>query len=191
MAVTCFYFDYAARKEQTATSMLGSLLRQMVSGMEGIPEEILRAFQELRKAIGGSGPQLVDIVKMIQLITSSRRAFMVIDGLDGCAEVQRLKLFDSLKKIIEKSPETRVFVTGRPYIREEIEQRLAGHVVNVSVAPKKDDIVAYIRDMLDNDLDPEAMNERLEANILQKVPESMSEMCVRVMALRIPPLINC
>ena len=43
-AVTCFYFDFAARKKQTATSILGSLVKQVVSGMERIPDEISRAF---------------------------------------------------------------------------------------------------------------------------------------------------
>lgn len=38
----CFYFDYAARKEQSATNMPGSLLKYMVSGMESIPGEISR-----------------------------------------------------------------------------------------------------------------------------------------------------
>ena len=42
-AVACFYFDFAARKEQSATSMLGSLLKQVVGGMEKLPEEILQA----------------------------------------------------------------------------------------------------------------------------------------------------
>jgi len=45
-AVTCFYSDFAARKEQSATNMLGSLLKQMVSGRGKVPEEISRAFQE-------------------------------------------------------------------------------------------------------------------------------------------------
>jgi len=35
-AVTCFYFDLAARKEQAATSMLGSVLNQVISGMERV-----------------------------------------------------------------------------------------------------------------------------------------------------------
>src|ERR1700712_2364298 len=43
--VTCFYFDFAARKEQSAAVMLGSLLKQIVSGMDRIPEEISRALQ--------------------------------------------------------------------------------------------------------------------------------------------------
>ena len=71
IAVTCFYFDFAARKEQSATSMLGSLVKQIVSGMERIPGGVSRAFQEQKKATNGSGPQLADLVKMLQDITSS------------------------------------------------------------------------------------------------------------------------
>ena len=37
--------------EQSATSMLGSLVKQIVSGMERIPEEISSAFQEQRKLV--------------------------------------------------------------------------------------------------------------------------------------------
>jgi len=55
-AVTCFYLDFAARKEQSVVSILGSLLRQVVGGLERIPEEISRAFQEERNSIGGRGP---------------------------------------------------------------------------------------------------------------------------------------
>ena len=35
-AVTCFCFDFADRKEQSATRALGSLLRQVVGGLERI-----------------------------------------------------------------------------------------------------------------------------------------------------------
>ena len=41
--VTCFCFDFAARKEQTATSMLGSILKQVINGTERILEDIWRA----------------------------------------------------------------------------------------------------------------------------------------------------
>ena len=125
-AVTCFYFDFAARKEETATSMLGSLLKQMVSGTGRISEDIWRALREQREAVSGCRPQLGDIVKMLQLITSSQRIFMVIDALDECTAVQRYRLFNSLKAILEKSPGARIFVTGRPHIRAEIEVRLVG-----------------------------------------------------------------
>ena len=35
--VGCFYFEFSARKERAATSMLGSSLKQIVSGIERIP----------------------------------------------------------------------------------------------------------------------------------------------------------
>jgi len=176
--VTCFYFDFAARKEQSAANMLGSLLKQMVSGMERIPEDIWRAFQEQKKAIGGCGPQLVDIVKMLQAITSSQPTFMCIDALDECVGVQRVRVIASLKQILEKSPTTRIFVTGRAHIRAEMEKRLAGRITSVSICPTKGDIIGYLRAKLGEDEAPDAMDEILEAEILEKIPENTCKMCV-------------
>ena len=168
--------------------MLGSLLKQMVSGMDRIPEEISRAFQEQKKAIGGCGPQLADIVKMLQAIASAQPTFICIDALDECAGVQRLRVLDSLKNILEKCPGTRIFVTGRPHILTEIEKRFAGQVASLSVGPAKDDIITYLRVRLGEDDTPNAMDETLEADILERIPENISEMCVVVTKiLRIPP----
>ena len=175
-AVTFFYFDFAARAEQTATCMLGSLIKQMINRTEGIPEEIWRALRKQKDAVGGRRPQLDDIVKMLQLITSSQRTFMVIDALDECTAVQRYRLFDSLKGILERSPDARIFMTGRPHIRAEIETRLAGRVISVSISPIRGDIVRFLRSRLSEDETPDAMDESLEADILEKIPGSISEM---------------
>ena len=37
VAVACFYFYFSAQREQPSTNMLGSLLKQVVSGMEQVP----------------------------------------------------------------------------------------------------------------------------------------------------------
>ena len=176
--VGCFYIDFEVRKDQSAASMLGSLLRQVVNGMESIPEEISRRFQEQKTAIGGRRLQLPGIVKMLQLITSSRRTFICIDAVDECTGVQRFKLLDSLNRILDKSPRTRIFLTGRPYIRAEVEKSLAQRVVCVSISPTKGDIIRYLRARLDEDETPDAMDKSLEADILEKIPENISEMCV-------------
>ena len=185
-AITCFYFDFAARKEQSATSMLGSLLKQIISGLEKIPEEISRAFQEQKKAVGGRGLLLPDIVKMLQTVTFSLPTFVCIDALDECAVVHRVKLLDSLKQILEKSPHTRIFIIGRSHIRDEIEKRLTGRVMSVAVGSSKDDIIGYLRVRLDEDESPEAMDESLAAEILEKIPGKMSEMYVGTMTLGAP-----
>ena len=63
------YFDLAARAEHSGASVLGSLLKQLISGIETTPEEIWRALQEQRKAISGLKSRLVDLVRMLQLIS--------------------------------------------------------------------------------------------------------------------------
>jgi len=184
--ISCFYLDFAARKEQSATSVLGSLLKQMVGGMEKIPKEILRASQQQKTIIGGCRPQLANIVNMLQLITSSRRTFMCLDALDECSGVQQVRLLDSLKQILKKSPGTRIFATGRPYILAEIERRLAGHVASVSISPPEEDVVTYLHARLDDDQTPDAMDAILGAEILEKIPKNISGMCVVAIMLRTP-----
>ena len=175
-AVSCFYLDFAARREQSATNVLGSLLKQVVGGMERIPEEISRAFQQHATTIGGRRPQLSDIIKMLQLITFSRRTFMCFDGLDECSGVQRARLLDSLQQILQKSPGTRIFATGRPHIRAEVERRLVGHVKSASITPIRKYITEFLRIKLHEDEKLDAMDEGLEADILEKVPENASDM---------------
>ena len=185
IAVTCFYFNLTARREQTAASVLGSLLKQVISRMERVPGEIWWALQEQNKAISGRRPQLCDVLKMLRLITSSQRTLMVVDGLDECTAVQRFKLFDLLKEILMTSPGTRIFMTGRPYICPEIETRLAGRVKSISLGPPRDDIIRFLRVRLSEDETPDAMDKNLEVEILEKIPGSISEMSVAAMMLRI------
>ena len=187
--VTCFYLDFAARKEQSVVSILGSLLRQVVGGMEEVPEEIEQAFEEQKKSIGGRGLRLPDIVTMLQAITSSLRTFVCIDAWDECAAAHRVKLLNSLQQILEKSPRTRIFIIGRPHVRAEIEKRLSERVTSVPVGPSKDDIMEYLHLKLDEDEAPDAMNENLKADILKKIPETMSEMYVGAMIPVILPQI--
>ena len=176
VAVACFYFDFASQKEQSATSVLGALLKQVVSGMKRVPEEITQAYEDQKTVIGGRSPQLADIVKMLQITSSEKRTFICMDALDECVPRNRVKLLDSLNQIIRRSPGTRIFVTGRPQIQPEIGRRLAGKVASLSISPKSGDIISYIHTRLDEDTDPDAMDGSLEADILKKIPDDFSEM---------------
>ena len=109
---------------------------------------------------------------------------MCIDALDECEGVQKVRLLNSLKQILEESPGTRIFATGRPHILPEIEKRLAGHVTSVSVSPPEEDIVTYLHARLGEDQTPDAMDEILEAEILEKIPKNISGMCVVAIMLR-------
>ena len=143
--VACIYFDFAAQNDQSPTITMGALLKQVVGGLEEIPEEISRAYQNQKKALGGRGPRISDIVKMLQTTSSNERTFICIDALDECASEHRAKLLDSLGQIIQKSPGTKIFVTGRPHIRPDITRRLAGRVTSLLISTKRDDIIRYLR----------------------------------------------
>ena len=175
-AIACFYFDFAAQKEQSPATVLGALLKQIVRGLEEVPGEIMRAYEDQGKVIGGRGPRLADIMGMLQITSSRRRTFVCMDALDECVPGNRVKILDSLNKILQNSPDTRIFVAGRPQIRPEVERRLAGRVTSLLISPKRDDIIGYIRDRLGEDTDPDAMDSGLEADILKKIPEDISEM---------------
>ena len=175
IAVTCFYFDFAAGKEQTPGSMLGALLKQVVGGLGKVPEEITREFVEQKKVIGGRGPRLDKIVKMLVAVTSMKPTFICVDALDECAVRDRGKILISLGEVIQKSPTTRVFLTGRPHVYNEVETRLPGGVAAVPVSPWKDDIIHFIRKRLSEDPSPDEMDSSLEREIVNKIPETISE----------------
>jgi len=182
--IACVYFDFADQKDQSPANTMGALLKQVVGGLEEIPDEVSQAYRKQRKALGGRGPRLSDIVKMLQTTTSKERTFICIDALDECMPEPRAKLLNSLGQILQKSPGTRIFVTGRPHIRSEIGRHLAGKVTSLPIITKRDDIIRYLRSRLEEDTTPDVMDGSLEADILRKIPEDLSEMYVEILALR-------
>ena len=176
IVVACFYFNYAARKEQSAGSMLGALLKQVVGRFKKIPEEVVEAFERHKKVIGGRRLQLPEIVQLLGYLSSTRRTFFCLDALDECAAADRAKILMSLEEIVRMSPTTRVFLTGRPHVGSEVGRHLPGGVVFVSISPRRDDITLYIRKKLAEDTTPNAMDKRLEEEILKRIPETVSEM---------------
>jgi len=178
VAVACFYFDFAARREQSPTSMLGALLKQILGGVEEIPREISRAYEDQKMVIGGRGPGLSDISKMLHTASSEKHTFICIDAMDECAPEHRVKILNSLDQILQKSPGTRIFMTGRTHIQAEIRKRLPGRVASIAINPRKSDVMGYLRTRLKEDTNPDAMDSSLEADILKKIPDDISEMYV-------------
>ena len=175
IAVSCCYIDFAAREEQTPTNILGSLLKQIIGGLEKVPDEISRKFQEYKKVIGGRGLRVGEIVKMLQTVVSLKPTFICVDALDECVERHRSEVLDSLRQILEKSPNTRIFLTGRRHIWFEIETHLGGRAAVLSIKPNGDDIVGYVRMRLSKDTSLGAVDSGLEDEIIKSVTENIPE----------------
>ena len=173
IAVAGFYVDFARREEQTPANILGSFLKQIVGGLERIPEEITRTFQEHKQVIGGRGLRVVEIVKMLQTVTSLQPTFICADALDECVEKYRHEILGSLKQVLGESPNTRIFLTGRRHIRDEIDRHLGGRVAVLSIELNNDNIVGYIRMRLSKDTFLDAMDNGLEDEIIERITENI------------------
>jgi len=175
MAVACFYYDFASREAQSPTNMLGSLLKQVLRGLGAIPVEIVQKFQSQNKVIGGRRLQLLDIVKMFATVQTPQRTFICVDALDECVPEHQLEVLEALGQILQASPKTRVFMTGRSHIRRAVERRLGGKATCVPIKPRDRDVVTYLRARLRKDTTPEVMNSRLEGDIMKSIPKENPE----------------
>ena len=174
--VACLYFDFASQKEQSPAIVLGSVLKQIVGGLDKVPERIVKAFRDRGEVISGQRLRLSEIVGFLQDISSSRYTFICIDALDECRPEHRVKLLNLLNQILQKSAGARIFLTGRPHIRGEVEKHLSGSVATRSVTPTKSDIITFLRAKLREDTILDAMDESLEEEIIQNIPATVSEM---------------
>jgi len=175
VAVACFYYDFASREAQSPTNMLGSLLSQLLSGQEAIPEAIRNEFMGQKKLLGGRRVRFQDIVKMFPAVSSLRRTFICIDALDECIPEHQVEVLGALGQILQRSPKTRIFMTGRSHVRGVVERELGGGAISVSIKPRDGDIVTYLRARLRKDTTPEVMDSGLENDIMKIIPEEVSE----------------
>ena len=175
-SIACLYFDFAAREEQSPDAILSSVLKQVVGGLDEIPERIVKAFRHRGRVVSCQKLARSEILECLKDITTSRPTFICIDALDEYPTRHRMELLDLLNQILEMAPGTRLFLTGRPHIRDEVEEHLAGKATTRSITAAKNDIVTFLRAKLKEDEMPEAMDECLEDEIIQNISETFSEM---------------
>ena len=175
IAVVCVYCDFRAQEEQSATGILGTLLKQVVSGLEPIPEEVQRAFEKSKRGVGGRRLLLPDILEiLVKSLSHLRRAFICIDALDEFPAKRRPEFWESLQRIMRQCPKTRLFLTGRPHVRGEVQKYFPSTVEMLPVGTKTHDIGLYLRMRLDRDPESSVMNQELEADILRIIPQMIS-----------------
>jgi len=173
--VTCFYFDFPSRNEQSPVNMLGSLLRQLITGRGEVPEIIARDFRKEKMSIGGRGLQVSRILKMFQEIAAAKRTFICVDALDECVPEHRMMVLESLGQILRGSRNSRVFMTGRPHVRSEVKRELGGASTFVFIRATHDGVLRFLREKLRKDTIPGMMSSRLEEDIMKSIPAISSE----------------
>ena len=157
--------------------MMGAILKQLV-GRGSIPQNVREAFEDGKKEIGGRGLRLADLRRMLKIaISSLPKVFICIDALDECLPNNLPDLLDSLKDIVRESPRARIFLTGRPHVKEAIRGYFDKTVV-LPISPNTEDIRNYLEMRLDRDVESEAMDNDLRVDIVSSILDKMSDMYV-------------
>ena len=79
---------------------------------------------------------------------------------------------------LKSCPGIRFFFTGRPHIEIEIGKYFSQSARCLPIKPAREDIMRFVEMMLDEDSISEAMNSDLQAEIMSRVLETISDVYV-------------
>jgi len=178
IAVLSLYCDYQAQKDQSAVNMIGGLLRQVALGPAEIVGEIQNAFDRSRQG-GGKGLRLQEMLGLfVSIVGSLERVYICVDAMDELVPEHRSEFLRALRQITQEAPNTRLFLTGRPHIRGELDNHLTKGVYTIHIVPDQGDITRYLSRKMDDAgaRDPDLMTESLRNDITKTMLKKASGM---------------
>lgn len=187
VCVVYVYCDYNDAVHQIPTNILGALLNRVIASLSSeIPEEITKRYSNRDKKEKIT-LELKEVCGFLSNIFQSfRRSYICIDAIDECIDDCRKTLRQCLGSLLEDqnlNRSVRLFLTGRPHVKEYIEENIPCPNLPTSSTLKAnaDDIRAYILHELDSDrYKRECMNDNLRNNIIERIGESSGGMCVNL-----------
>ena len=159
--------------------MLGAIFKQVMSDWEHIPQKIeTELFYMSEGNFDGQELEPAGILKLlISTLRTLKQSYICIDALDEFPREHRPELFKSLVQITRESPGTRLFMTGRQHIREEVGRYFTSRA-EIQIIPSEEDIKKYLDTRLSKDTQPGIMSDSLREEILTTILENISEMYV-------------
>ena len=96
-------------------------------------------------------------------------------------------VLESLGQILLGSPNTRLFMTGRPHVRDEVGKELGGAATFLFIWATEDGVLRFLREKLRRDTAPTRMSSTLEEDIMKSIPAISSETYVGARPSGTPP----
>lgn len=145
--------------------MIGGLAKQLLKQTRALPSNILKIFKG--KALE---PITIDDTQQIfaLLLGEFDSVFICIDALDECEPQTRRDLLQFLT--VPTQTVLRLFLTGRDNVQIEILKSVANMSPElVMISADEEDIRICLAQKIALDPDPEAMDERLRKEIIEKI----------------------
>ena len=169
VVISCVYCSYKDQALQTPTSLIASILYQILTITKFISDD-LRALYE-RHELKKTRPRLEELFAELQAcVQSLDKFFVIIDALDECSDVTRNEFLKHIRKL---RPAANLMVTTRP----------ASHSVNVypeavcvEIRAKDTDVRSYCEAKIKSDDRFNFMREDAKNDMINKLVENAQDM---------------
>jgi hypothetical protein len=158
------YCDYRDQKEQTTENILGAVLKQLLGSLPEIPKAVSKLYGE--RVSQGKPLSLTDAIDLFGIACAQfSKVYVCLDALDELGNLRGL-----LKQLRDSPYSMQIFTTGRHHIQGIVQEHLK-EGQSISITAHESDIRQFIKHEIGgpNDIEPDAMDERLRKDILEKV----------------------
>ena len=158
------YCDYRDEKDQTVENIFGAVLSQLLGSLPKLPETVLELHKE--HAAKGESLRLTDAVELLHVVCGQfSRVFICLDALDELENLRGL-----LEKLRQSPSSMQIFITGRRHIEGTVQEYLKEDNA-ISIRAHESDLRLFIEHEIggEDDLEPDAMDEKLRNDILETV----------------------
>jgi nucleoside phosphorylase len=163
------YCMFSQQSEQTLENMLGSLLRQLTSGLPSIPQNVVEAYQVYERQC--RYPRHTELYKLLRcVIAEYEKVFFITDALDECSahEGKREMFLDTLFEL-QLDFDLNIFATSR--IDGDMKEYFIAH--NAAILPihaRDEDLKSFLENRMrfnGSDLLDDALRCRAVREIVQ------------------------
>ncbi|OGM45233.1 ankyrin repeat domain protein [Aspergillus bombycis] len=161
--IAYLYGDYRDHKVQTTENILGVIIKQLLMLLPEIPQALLELHEKEEKQEAPlsllSAQAFLDVA-----CKQFNKVYICIDALD------EMKDQGTLLACLQGRPSLQLFITGRPHIRQTVQNYLK-QSQEIPIEAHEGDIRQFIDREIGgpNDIEPDAMDEELRLEIHSKV----------------------
>jgi hypothetical protein len=158
------YGDYRDQKEQSTENILGSMVKQLLGHLADVPWALTELYDEQVKQERPFG--IKDAERLLDITCNQfSKVYICLDALDELRDPRTL-----LEFLHSRPPSMQVFFTGRPHVRQILQKSFKVYY-DILIEAHEGDIRQFIDREIGgpNDLEPDAMDERLRMDIHKKV----------------------
>lgn len=184
--VAYFYCNGSEQQRTKMQEILGAIASQLsFIGVDKLPETALtEAYDAQKKDAAENNAIQVDrlsvkgLTDLIPKVVGDRKAIMLIDALDECAE--KSELLKSIKTIMERAS-VKVIISGRSEVCQDMPKDEFPVQIQIGQGDNEDDIRKYVTSEVDRAISDRRLlrgkvNDELKETIIRKLNDSAQGM---------------